>query len=108
VEIIEKITRYNKPLKEEGFLFVPRGLPKRGFFDIVSSMTVAKILEGCRSQKIGGKPVVILPLEIWKRIEDKLEDSEIFGFENIRRKIARARKETRLYSVSEVKKALRI
>ena len=83
-------------------------LLKCWFFDIVSFMTVAKILESCRTQKIGGKPVVILPLKIWKKIEDKLEDSEISGLGNIRRKIAKARKETELYSSSEVKKALRI
>ncbi len=71
-------------------------------------MTVAKILENCRTQKIGGKPVVILPLEIWKKIKDKLEDSEMSGLGNIRRKVAKARKETELYSSSEVKKALRI
>lgn len=71
-------------------------------------MTVSKILENCRTQKIGGKPVVVLPLEIWKKIEDKLEDSEMSGLENIRRKVAKARKEAKLYSASEAKKALMI
>ena len=83
-------------------------MPKNGFFDIVSSMTVSKILESYRTQKIGGKPVVVLPLEIWKKIEDKLEDSEMSGLGNVRRKVARARKEIKIYSASEVKKSLRI
>lgn len=83
-------------------------MPKGWLFGIVSSMTVSKILESCRTQKIGGKSVVILPLKIWEKIEDKLEDSETLGLENIKRKVAKARKESRLYSAAEVKKALRI
>ena len=34
------------------------------------------VLEKIKTQKIGKIPVVVLPLKVWKKIEDKLEDLE--------------------------------
>lgn len=34
------------------------------------------VLEKIKTQKIGEAPVVVLPLKVWKEIEDKLEDLE--------------------------------
>lgn len=70
-------------------------------------MTVGKLLE--RGVKTSGKkPVVILPLAIWKEIEDKLEDMEATESMALRKKIAKARAEKKLYSSAEAKKRLGI
>jgi PHD/YefM family antitoxin component YafN of YafNO toxin-antitoxin module len=56
--------------------------------------------------KIGKKPVVIVPLEYWEKIEEKLEDIEILNSKNLKRKIEKARKERKVYSSKEVKRIL--
>lgn len=76
------------------------------FFARVLSMAISKILENYRVQKIGDKPVVVLPLDIWHEIEDRLENLEMSGSENLRKKVAQARKEKKLYSSLGVRKLL--
>ena len=55
-------------------------------------------------QKIGKLPVVVLPLKTWEALENYLEDLEIKSSSFLRKKIAKARREKMLYSVTEVKR----
>lgn len=71
-------------------------------------MTSSKLLDKTDFQKIGKKPVVVLPLAIWREIENRLEDLAIQESKKLRKKIAKARSEKKLYSSSELKKLLRI
>ena len=61
-----------------------------------------------RVQKIGKAPVVILPLKVWQEIESSLEDLEAEEGHFLVRKIDKARRERKLYSANQVKKALGI
>ncbi len=70
-------------------------------------MTVSKLLEQ-DVIKIGKNPVVVLPLKIWQEIENKLEELEMAESKTLRKKIAKARAEQKLYSSTETKKLLRI
>jgi hypothetical protein len=67
-------------------------------------MTIQILLEKSKIQKIGKTPVVVLPLKIWREIENRLEDMEMSASVFLRKKIARARSEKKLYSPSQVKK----
>jgi DNA-binding transcriptional regulator/RsmH inhibitor MraZ len=58
--------------------------------------------------KIDKKPLVIVPLEYWEKIEEKLEDIEILNSKNLKRKIEKARREKKIYSSKEVKKILEL
>ena len=71
-------------------------------------MSISKILDRQLVQKIGKKPVVVLPLEKWREIEDYLEDLEMAQSQIFKKKIAKARKEKKLYSSSELRKMLAI
>lgn len=71
-------------------------------------MSTAKLLEQGKQQKIGKKPVVVLPLKIWKEIEDRLEDMQARESKNFVKKITRARLEKKLYSSTRAKKLLGI
>jgi len=71
-------------------------------------MTLSKLLEKNTVERIGKKPVVVLPLKIWEEIHDRLEDSLMAESKPLRKRIAKARKEKKLYSSREVKKLLRI
>ena len=55
---------------------------------------------------IGKKPVVVVPLEEWNKIESVLEDLEMMSSAAYQKKIATTRKEKRLYSSAEIKKLL--
>ena len=69
-------------------------------------MTTAKILEKIKPQKIGKTPVVVLPFKIWRDIENQLEELAMIHSKTLRRKIAKARSEKKLYSSSQVKRML--
>ncbi|MDP1688649.1 MAG: hypothetical protein Q8L47_00780 [bacterium] len=69
-------------------------------------MTTQQIIEKTRSQRIGNKPVVVLPLEVWYKIENELENLEMMRSSTIRGKIAKARSERKTYTSREVKKML--
>ena len=71
-------------------------------------MTNKTLLGKVNTQKIGEKPVVILPIKLWQVIEDKLEELEMFNSKSFRRKIAKARKEKTLYSSREARKMLAV
>lgn len=71
-------------------------------------MTISQLLESNVVQKIGRKPVVVLPLEVWREIESQLEDLAIAESKQLKKKIAKARSEKRLYSSSAVKDLLGI
>ena len=53
-------------------------------------------------------PVVVLPLRIWRELESRLEDAEMVDSTTLKKKIAKARAEKKLYSFPQIKKALRI
>jgi len=72
-------------------------------------MTSQQLLEKIKKtdvQKIGKAPVVVLPLKVWEEIEDCLEDLQIANSRLLGRKIIGARREKKLYSAAEVRKAL--
>lgn len=71
-------------------------------------MTTSTLLNKIKTQKIGKTPVVVLPLNVWQWIEDSLEDLEIMKSKILRKKIAKARSEKKLYSSLQVKKLLGI
>lgn len=56
--------------------------------------------------KLGKAPVVVLPLNQWKKIENMLENLEMLRSKHLAKEIAKARKEKKLYSVAEVRKRL--
>lgn len=53
-------------------------------------MTV-EIIEKTKTIKVGKKPVVIVPLELWSEFEDYLEDREALASRGFLGRIARAR-----------------
>ena len=72
-------------------------------------MTARQLVEKIKEvevKKIGKKSVVILPLSVWREIEDCLEDLEMNQSRKFAAKIKRARAQKRLYSAEEVKKLL--
>ena len=71
-------------------------------------MTTQQLLEKAKIQKIGKMPVVILPLGIWRDIENLLEDSEMRSSKTFPKKITRARAEKKLYSSTQAKKLLKV
>jgi hypothetical protein len=71
-------------------------------------MTNLELLSKTKVQKIGKVPVVVLPLKIWREIEDYLEDAQMMHSNTFKAKIAKARREKKLYSYSEIKKLLNL
>ena len=59
-------------------------------------------------QKIGRIPVVVLPLEMWKKVEYSLEDLEMAESQTLAKKITKARKEKKLHPASEVRRTVGI
>lgn len=72
------------------------------------NMTIVQLLNNKIEQKIGKQPVVVLPLKIWREIEEKLEDMAMERSKILKRKIIRARAQKKLYSAAEVKNLLKI
>ena len=50
--------------------------------------------------------MVVLPLDVWHQVEDELENLEMMRSAAFRKKIAKARSESKTYSSREVKKML--
>ena len=71
-------------------------------------MSTSKLLEKKQIQKIGKKPVVILALETWQELENRLEDLVMLESGKLRKKISKARLEKKVYSATQVKKLLGI
>lgn len=71
-------------------------------------MTIVQLLNNKIEQKIGKQPVVVLPLKIWREIEEKLEDMAMERSKILKRKIIRARAQKKLYSAAEVRNLLKI
>ena len=69
-------------------------------------MTPSKLLEQSREQRIGKKPVVVLPLAVWRELENRLEDLIMLESKKLKSKIAKARSEKKLYSACQLKKVL--
>ncbi len=57
---------------------------------------------------INNKPVVILPLKEWQKIEGALEEFETLTSITYKRKITKARKEKTNYSSKKAKEILKI
>ncbi len=62
-------------------------------------------LSKIKTQKIGGMPVVILPLDYFERMK---EDMEMYRSKKLPQEIAKARKEIKTLSFDEVKKKLKL
>jgi len=58
--------------------------------------------------KIGQKPVVVLSLEDWEDLKDKLEELEILSSQFLRNKVKKARSEKKIYTSAQVKKMLKL
>lgn len=74
-------------------------------------MTARQLLEKVKKtqiRKAGKKSVVVLPLKVWREIEDYLEDVEASNSRRLAARIKKARSEKKLYSAAEVKKLLAI
>lgn len=69
-------------------------------------MTVSSLLEKAKHETIGDQPIVILPLRFWREVEEKLEDLQMVESKDLKKKIAKARAEKKLYSATKVKKLL--
>lgn len=69
-------------------------------------MTNAELLKKVKTQKIGKTPMVVLPLNIWEEIEERLENLEILKSKTLKKKISKARSEKKLHSSSQIKKSL--
>jgi len=69
-------------------------------------MTAQQLLEKGKTQKIGKEPVVVVPLKDWRNIEARLEEFEMTTSPSFKKKISKARSETKLYSSKDVKKLL--
>jgi len=69
-------------------------------------MTNIELLSKSKSQIVGKKPVVVLPLAIWQKIEDRLEDLVLLESKKLKNKIYKARSEKQLVSSHNAKKAL--
>lgn len=61
-------------------------------------------IKSAEIQKIGNTPVVVISLKKWQEIEDSLEDLAITQAQFLKKKIAKARKEKKYYSLDEIKK----
>jgi hypothetical protein len=57
-------------------------------------------------KKIGKKTMVVLPIKIWRDIEDYIEDIEMERSKTLAKKIQHARAEKKTYSLEEVRKNL--
>ncbi|OGZ51771.1 MAG: hypothetical protein A3F26_02845 [Candidatus Ryanbacteria bacterium RIFCSPHIGHO2_12_FULL_47_12b] len=74
-------------------------------------MTSQQLIEKVKKtgvQKIGKLPVVVLPLKVWEEIEDHLEDAQIESSLFLKKKIAKARLEKKLFSASQVKTMVKV
>ncbi|HBT81449.1 hypothetical protein A2757_02855 [Candidatus Giovannonibacteria bacterium RIFCSPHIGHO2_01_FULL_48_47] len=67
--------------------------------------TIDKKIEKTRFR---GEPVVVIPLEDWRKLEDLMEDTEMRNSNILPKEIIKARKEKKLYSAAEVKRLLRL
>lgn len=79
--------------------------------DILIAMTARQLLEKMKKtevKKMGKAQVVVLPLKVWREIEDHLEDWEMSQSRQLAAKIKNARSQKKLYSAAEVKKLLAI
>lgn len=56
-------------------------------------MTISTILKKAQKQAIGRQAVIVLPLDVWEDIEDKLEDYEIMHSKYLKSDIAESRRQ---------------
>lgn len=70
-------------------------------------MTPAQLLEKATTQTIGNKPVVVLPLKDWQKIQIALEDFEMIQSKNYKKNIEKSRKDKKLYEFNPAKNAFK-
>lgn len=56
-------------------------------------MNTVSIIEKPKTIKIGKQPVVLVPLKLWQKLEDYLEDQEALSSKKYLRRIQKARKD---------------
>ena len=59
-------------------------------------------------KKIGKRSMVVLPVEIWREIEEYIEDIEMAKSKTLAKRIKKARSEGKTYSLKEIKKKLNL
>ena len=57
-------------------------------------------------KKIGKESMAVLPLKIWREIEEYIEDIEMSRSKTLAREIKKARTTQKTYSLEEIKKEL--
>jgi hypothetical protein len=72
--------------------------------EIMAGQQLLSGIKNMSGTKIGRNPVVVLPLKVWREIEDCLEDMEIEQSRRLERKISAARRAKKSYSAAQVKK----
>ena len=60
---------------------------------ITTAMTKVAILDKTNTIRIGKEPVVLVPLKLWRQVEDYLEDQEALASKRFVRKIAKGRED---------------
>ena len=56
-------------------------------------MMKVAILEKSNTIRIGKEPVVLVPLKLWRQLEEQLEDQEALASKRFIRRIAKGRKD---------------
>lgn len=56
-------------------------------------LNTVPVIGKSQTLKIGKEPVVLVPLKLWRKIEDCLEDQEALASEAFRRRIRKARRD---------------
>ena len=56
-------------------------------------MNTVSIIEKSKTIKIGKEPVVLVPLKLWQKLEDYLEDQEALSSKKYLSRIQKARKD---------------
>lgn len=60
---------------------------------IFNMATRVFLVEKSKSVRVGNQPMVLVPLKLWRKIEDYLEDQEALGSPKFLRRIQKARAE---------------
>ncbi len=58
-------------------------------------MTISALLSKTKIQKIGKTPMVVIPLSVWGKIENYIEDLEMINSPSLRKNIKKARAEVK-------------
>jgi len=64
-------------------------------------MTISSILDKTKIQKIGKTPVVVLPLDVWQKLESALEEYQTISSLSYLKSIKESRKQIKVRKLYE-------